>query len=249
MLAPRGPRAGRPPRRRRLRPQGLRRQPGAGGRAARRGLRGAPARRRAGRADGRLGHARFAVAGHDRGARVAYRMALDRPGRRDAPGGAQHRPDRRAVRAPDAGDRRRLLPWILLAQPPPFAERLLAPSADWSCGARSRRGWPAPAPSTRPRSTTTRRSSRRRHRRLVRGVPGGLPPRPPLDAADRAAGRDDRVPRARALGRRGDRSRGRPRRLAPLGRRRPRRAGAGRPLRRGGGAGRVAASLAAFLAG
>ena len=27
----------------------------------------------------RLGHARFAVAGHDRGGRVAYRMALDHP--------------------------------------------------------------------------------------------------------------------------------------------------------------------------
>ena len=29
----------------------------------------------------RLGHVRFAVAGHDRGARVAYRLALDEPGR------------------------------------------------------------------------------------------------------------------------------------------------------------------------
>lgn len=29
----------------------------------------------------RLGHVRFAVAGHDRGARVGYRMALDTPGR------------------------------------------------------------------------------------------------------------------------------------------------------------------------
>ena len=29
----------------------------------------------------KLGHVRFAVAGHDRGARVAYRMALDHPGR------------------------------------------------------------------------------------------------------------------------------------------------------------------------
>src|SRR3712207_1057632 len=30
---------------------------------------------------GGLGHGRFAVVGHDRGARVAYRMALDHPGR------------------------------------------------------------------------------------------------------------------------------------------------------------------------
>jgi haloacetate dehalogenase len=30
---------------------------------------------------GKLGHARFALAGHDRGGRVAYRLALDNPGR------------------------------------------------------------------------------------------------------------------------------------------------------------------------
>jgi len=29
----------------------------------------------------RVGHERFAVVGHDRGARVAYRMALDHPDR------------------------------------------------------------------------------------------------------------------------------------------------------------------------
>src|ERR1700756_4639734 len=29
----------------------------------------------------KLGHARFRLAGHDRGARVAYRLALDHPGR------------------------------------------------------------------------------------------------------------------------------------------------------------------------
>ena len=29
----------------------------------------------------RIGHARFALAGHDRGARIAYRLALDEPGR------------------------------------------------------------------------------------------------------------------------------------------------------------------------
>lgn len=32
----------------------------------------------------RLGHARFALAGHDRGARVGYRLALDHPGRLSA---------------------------------------------------------------------------------------------------------------------------------------------------------------------
>src|SRR6201999_4174597 len=33
----------------------------------------------------KLGHARFALAGHDRGGRVAYRLALDHPGRLTKP--------------------------------------------------------------------------------------------------------------------------------------------------------------------
>jgi haloacetate dehalogenase len=39
-----------------------------------------------------FGHDRFAVVGHDRGARVAYRMALDHPDRVSV-GRAQHRAD------------------------------------------------------------------------------------------------------------------------------------------------------------
>ena len=40
-----------------------------------------------------LGFDRFAVAGHDRGGRVAYRLALDHPDRIDAAGGAGHGAD------------------------------------------------------------------------------------------------------------------------------------------------------------
>ena len=40
-----------------------------------------------------LGHVRFAVVGHDRGARVAYRLALDHPGRRRAAGPPRHPAD------------------------------------------------------------------------------------------------------------------------------------------------------------
>ena len=46
-----------------------------------------------------LGFERFAVAGHDRGGRVAYRMALDWAERVQRAGGARHRPDGRGVGA------------------------------------------------------------------------------------------------------------------------------------------------------
>ena len=74
----------------------------------------------------RLGFERFSVAGHDRGGRVAYRMALDHP----------HRVDRLAVldivpteTAWERADSRLALgfwPWSLLAQPEPLPERILA---------------------------------------------------------------------------------------------------------------------------
>jgi haloacetate dehalogenase len=72
------------------------------------------------------GFGRFSVAGHDRGARVAYRMALDHPDRiaRLAvldvipTGEALLRADRRLALA--------YWPWSLLAQPAPLPERLIA---------------------------------------------------------------------------------------------------------------------------
>jgi haloacetate dehalogenase len=72
-----------------------------------------------------LGHDRFAVVGHDRGARVAFRMALDRP----------ERLTRVAVLniIPTADQFERMgdgslgyWPWFLLAQPAPFPERVVA---------------------------------------------------------------------------------------------------------------------------
>jgi haloacetate dehalogenase len=78
----------------------------------------------------KLGYDRFSVAGHDRGGRIAYRMALDNP----------HSVARLAVldvvptaTAWDRADARLALafwPWILLAQPEPLPERLLAAAPD-----------------------------------------------------------------------------------------------------------------------
>jgi haloacetate dehalogenase len=79
---------------------------------------------------GVLGHESFAVVGHDRGARVAYRMALDHPDR------ITHVAVLNTVPTIDQferfGDDPSLgyWPWFLLAQPAPFPERLLEADPD-----------------------------------------------------------------------------------------------------------------------
>lgn len=90
-----------------------------------------------------LGHDTFFLAGHDRGGRVAYRMALDTP---------------KAVRKVavldvlptsvtwDLADARFALaywPWVFLAQEPPLPEQLLMHAADEVVGA-AIRGWGTP---------------------------------------------------------------------------------------------------------
>jgi haloacetate dehalogenase len=79
----------------------------------------------------RLGYWRFSVAGHDRGGRVAYRMALDHPDRIDRLAVLDVLP---ASTMWDRADARLMLafwPWSLLAQPEPLPERLIgaAPEA------------------------------------------------------------------------------------------------------------------------
>lgn len=81
----------------------------------------------------RLGHSRFAVVGHDRGARVAYRMALDTP----------QAVERLAVLdiLPTAVYWDRLghafglaiYHWMFLAQPAPLPERLIGGSGEFFC--------------------------------------------------------------------------------------------------------------------
>jgi haloacetate dehalogenase len=79
----------------------------------------------------RLGFERFAVVGHDRGGRVAYRMALDRPDAVDRLGVLNIVPtvDQFERMAADAA--LEYWPWFLMAQPAPFAERLVGASAGY----------------------------------------------------------------------------------------------------------------------
>jgi haloacetate dehalogenase len=74
----------------------------------------------------RLGFPRFSVAGHDRGGRVACRMALDHPGRIERLAVLDILPTESAWNRADARFALAYWPWSLLAQPEPLPERLLA---------------------------------------------------------------------------------------------------------------------------
>jgi haloacetate dehalogenase len=78
----------------------------------------------------RLGFPRFSVAGHDRGGRVAYRLALDHPGRVDRLAALDIVPTETAWDRADARFALAFWPWALLAQPEPLPERLLAAAPD-----------------------------------------------------------------------------------------------------------------------
>ena len=79
---------------------------------------------------GRVGHERFAVVGHDRGARVAYRMALDHPDHITHLCVLNVIPTVEQFERMTADTALEYWPFLLLAQPPPFAERLIAADAE-----------------------------------------------------------------------------------------------------------------------
>ena len=72
-----------------------------------------------------LGHERFAVVGHDRGARVAYRLALDHPERVTRVALLNVVPTLEQFERMGAGPSLGYWPWFLLAQPAPFPERII----------------------------------------------------------------------------------------------------------------------------
>lgn len=74
----------------------------------------------------RLGHSSFSVAGHDRGGRVAYRLALDHPARVERLAVLDILPTGTVWERADARFALGYWPWSLLAQPEPLPERLIA---------------------------------------------------------------------------------------------------------------------------
>ena len=77
-----------------------------------------------------LGHRRFSIAGHDRGARVAYRLALDHPERVDRLAVLDIVPTATVWDRADARLALGFWPWSLLAQPEPLPERILTTAAE-----------------------------------------------------------------------------------------------------------------------
>jgi haloacetate dehalogenase len=79
----------------------------------------------------RLGYERFSVVGHDRGGRVAYRMALDHPDAVERLGVLNVIPTVEQFERMDGDTALGYWPFIFLAQPPPFAERVISASAEF----------------------------------------------------------------------------------------------------------------------
>jgi haloacetate dehalogenase len=73
-----------------------------------------------------LGFPRFSIAGHDRGGRVAYRIALDHPDRVERLAVLDILPTAPVWERADARLALAYWPWSLLAQPEPLPERLIA---------------------------------------------------------------------------------------------------------------------------
>ena len=73
-----------------------------------------------------LGFARFSVVGHDRGARVAYRLALDAPEKIERAAVLDIIPTYDMWRTMDAARAMQTYHWMFLAQPSPMPETLIA---------------------------------------------------------------------------------------------------------------------------
>lgn len=78
----------------------------------------------------RLGFPRFGLAGHDRGGRVAYRMALDHPKRIERVAVLDVLPTETVWSQADATFALAYWPWTFLAQPAPLPERALAAAVE-----------------------------------------------------------------------------------------------------------------------
>jgi haloacetate dehalogenase len=78
-----------------------------------------------------LGHDRFLVAGHDRGGRVAYRLALDRPEQVVKLAVLDILPTFEMWERMDDRAALRSYHWLFLAQPAPLPERLIGASPEY----------------------------------------------------------------------------------------------------------------------
>jgi haloacetate dehalogenase len=138
----------------------------------------------------RLGFDRFSVAGHDRGGRVAYRMALDRPNVVERLAVLNIVPTVEQFERMTADIALDYYPFLLLAQPPPFAERLVGASAGYFVR-HTLRSWAATPEAIAPEATE--RYVRAFTPEALAGICADYRAAfhldRPLDGEDRAAGR------------------------------------------------------------
>jgi haloacetate dehalogenase len=87
-----------------------------------------------------LGHVRFRLAGHDRGGRVAYRLALDHPGRLERLALLDIVPTWVMWHRMDARLANRAWHWMFLAQPAPFPETMIGKDPLFFFDSRAARG-------------------------------------------------------------------------------------------------------------
>lgn len=79
----------------------------------------------------KLGHVHFALAGHDRGGRVAYRLALDHPGRLSKLAVLDILPTYDYWQRMDRTFALKIYHWAFLAQPEPLPEKLILGHPDF----------------------------------------------------------------------------------------------------------------------
>jgi haloacetate dehalogenase len=101
---------------------------------------------------GQLGLGRFSVVGHDRGGRVAYRMALDHPEAVERLCVLNIVPTVDQFERMSAEASIEYYPWYFLAQPAPFPERLLSASAEYFLR-HTLTSWAATPEAVSPRAT------------------------------------------------------------------------------------------------
>ena len=79
----------------------------------------------------RLGHVHFGLAGHDRGGRVAYRLALDHPGRLSKLAVLDILPTYDYWERMNRASALKIYHWTFLAQPAPLPETLIASNGEF----------------------------------------------------------------------------------------------------------------------
>ncbi|MEQ8347635.1 MAG: alpha/beta hydrolase [Sneathiellaceae bacterium] len=138
-----------------------------------------------------LGHDRFALAGHDRGGRIAYRLALDHPAAVDRLVTLDIVPTHDTWAAMGKAEALRAYHWPFLAQPEPLPERLFGADpdfyVDWTI-----RSWCADPDAIDPAAMAAYRAAFRSPAAIhfaCEDYRAGAGIDDALDAADKAAGR------------------------------------------------------------